>query len=194
MKKFIVTLVVASLLAATVQAAPTYLVDIGTPASEAPYSITDWGPVEPTTHGGGWGSLATDPLSFDNLCRVVWQPNGAMFATVTFPRPIWYADIRHLDGINDDSFAVSVDGEPWGLYNDNSSQAEFWVMTRFKGAPGTTLVITSLANPLKPWWGQGTYGTLGIDRIEAYVPVPGALVLAGLGTAAVGWLRRRQAF
>ena len=181
--------------AATTQAAPTFVVDIGTPASEAGYNLQDWGPVQPTTSGGGWGGMgtATAPLSIDQLCRVVWEPTGNIWASVTFPKSIWYVDILHLDGIANDSFAVSVDSQPWGLYNDNSSTTEFWVMTRFSGQAGKTLQITSLANPAAPWWGHGTYGTLGIDRIEAYVPAPGAMLLGGLGTVLVGWLRRRRA-
>jgi len=192
MKRSLVVLAVVTLVATAAQAAPTFLVEIGTPASEAAYNLQGWGPIEPTTNGGNWGSIATDPLSFDNLCRVVWEPNGSQWATVTFSRPVYYVDIRHLDGIADDSFVVLVDNQPWGLYNDSGSTSEFWAMTRFAGTPGTVLRIGSTADPLNPWWGQGTYGTLGIDRIEAYIPAPGALLLAGLGTAVVSWLRRRK--
>jgi hypothetical protein len=135
----------------------------------------------------------TAPLSIDQLCRVVWEPGTGLTniaATVTFPGNILYVDILHLDGIGDDSFAVFVDGQPWGIYDDNASTNEFWTMSRFGGQAGQTLMIVASGDA---WSGHGTYGTLAIDRIEAYVPVPGALLLGGLGTAIVGWMRRRRA-
>jgi len=81
-----------------------YTVDIGTPASEAPYSPFSWGPVQPSTSGGSWGGIATDPLSSDGLCRVIWDASdNNPTATLTFPRPIVSVSIRHLQGLADDS-------------------------------------------------------------------------------------------
>jgi len=196
MKRLIAVFVVATLVATAAQAAPTYLVDLGTVNSLPPgVSIAQWGEDEPQTSGGSYGSLATDPLSYDKSSRMVWgnlaSGDQTMFASVTFPVPIQYVDIRALDGINLDSYVVSVDGQPWGIYNDASPTNEVWIMTRFSGTPGNTLVIQSL--DYAGWWGHDAYGTLAIDRIEAYVPVPGAILLSGIGTAFVGWLRRRRA-
>ena len=55
-----------------------YTVEIGTPASEDLYNPVGWGPIEPSTHGGNYGGIATDPLSWDGLCRVIWEKLNAI--------------------------------------------------------------------------------------------------------------------
>ena len=190
MKKFmtICAFVVLFIVAAP---APAYLaewVELGTPGGEAGYTLLDWGPVQPTTSLGNWGGLATDSQSIDKLCRTVWGPTDASWASITFDKKILWAEIRHLDGIADDSFDVFVDGVKWGSYADVGS-TETWKITTFSGAPGSTLKIVATA----PAWGShGTYGQLGIDRVVAAVPEPTTLLLFG-GVGLIGWLRRRRA-
>ncbi|MBL7154040.1 MAG: hypothetical protein ISS79_10000 [Phycisphaerae bacterium] len=209
MKKTLLFLVVALFLAGTpAWADMTYLVELGTPASEVLYGINakpnatlpspvpagwaDWGSyVGPTT--GGYGGISTDPLSNDNICRMVWGGGGGAYdeynwAEIVFPENIHTARIRHLDGSGDDSFDVHVDGNLWGHYTAGLS-GEQWTLSTYSGTPGTTLRITVTEDS---WSGFATYGQLGIDRVEA-VPVPGAFVLGAIGLSLAKWrLRRRE--
>jgi hypothetical protein len=181
---FVVLLVVAT-------PAPAYLaelVDLGTPGGEAGYGLLDWGPVEPTSHPGGWGGIATDFQSWDNLCRTVWSTGNANWASITFDDKILAVEIRHLVGQADDSFDVHVDGVKWGSYADVTA-GEVWEITAFTGTPGNTLKITATG---LQWSGFQTYGQLGIDRVFAVVPEPTTLLLFG-GAGLIGWLRRRRA-
>jgi hypothetical protein len=185
----ICALVVLLIAAAPATAYQAELVDLGTPAGEAGYTLIGWGPVQPTTSGGNWGNLATDSQSFDKLCRTVWGHlgNDENWASITFAEKIKYVEIRHLDGIADDSFDVYVDNNLWGSYADAGSD-EVWKITSFSGTPGYTLKIVSTAGQ---WQYFGTYGQLGIDRVFAAVPEPATLLLLG-GAAFVGWLRRNR--
>ena len=78
MRKMFVSLFVALLLASSVLASTT-TIDLGTPAGEAGVTINSWGPVEPTTHLGGWGGIggsenydSSTTVSADGLCRTIW--------------------------------------------------------------------------------------------------------------------------
>jgi pectate lyase len=111
MKKLITICILVLVIAASPATAYlAELVDLGTTAGETGYTIIDWGPVQPTTSGGNWGSLATDIQSCDNLCRTVWSTGNANWASITFDDKILAVEIRHLDGTADDSFKVEVDG------------------------------------------------------------------------------------
>ena len=73
------------------QAMALYIVDIGSPASEAGFGISiepDWGPVQPDTSGGNWGGLASDPDSWDKKCRVIWETLDDPSASVTLLAPL----------------------------------------------------------------------------------------------------------
>jgi hypothetical protein len=171
------------------EAALTFLVDLGTVAGEAGYTLTNWGPIEPTTHPGGWGGIAGDPVSYDKRCRTVWgYVENTKDASITFPSPIVSAIIRHLDGGSDDSFKVEVGGSLWGSYSAVAGVGEFWTLSSFFGTPGTTLTITC-TGAAGPYWNP--YGQVGIDRIEAEpIPEPGTILLLGLG--GLGVVRRRR--
>ena len=207
MKNTMMVLAVALLVcASSAQAVPTFLVELGTPASEVLYNVNtttepstpppagwpDWGSY--VTSGGGYGNITTDPLSYDKKCRMVWGGGGGAYdeynyAEITFPVAITSVTIRHLDGAGDDSFDVHVDGNLWAHYTA-SPGPEVWVLTSYSGTPGTVLRITSTA---PSWSGFLTYGQLGIDRVEATpVPAPGAVLLGGIGVGFVSWLRRRR--
>jgi hypothetical protein len=54
-------------------------VNIGTPGDESAHEAAGWGPIEPTTHGGNWGAIATESgcdlpnhSECDGLTRVTW--------------------------------------------------------------------------------------------------------------------------
>jgi hypothetical protein len=185
-------LVVLLIAAAPASAYLAELVDLGTPAGEAGVILSDWGPVQPTTSGGNWGGLASDPQSYDKLCRTVYTGNDQTLASIGFNIKIYYLEIRHLDGIADDSFDVFVDNIYWGSYVDVGS-TETWKITSFMGTPGSqagpsTVTIVATGGS---WWGLQQYGQLGIDRVFAAIPEPTTLLLLG-GAAFVGWLRRRR--
>jgi hypothetical protein len=168
MKKLMTVLAVIVALSCG-QAMALYIVDIGTPASEAGFGISiepDWGPVQPDTSGGNWGGLASDPDSWDNKCRVIWEAVDDPSATVTFPEPIMAVALRHLRGIANDSFDVDVDAQNWGSVVDNGS-TEYWVVSSFSGPAGQTLMLTATG---PAWSGFDTYGQVGVDWVMATVP------------------------
>jgi len=167
-----------------------FTVDIGTPASEAGFSLVGWGPVEPSASGGSYGSIASDPASLDGLCRVIWSnaapDDGGASASLTFPTAVSSVTIRHLIGIADDSFNLNVygAGQLWGTVTDVPGGTETWVETTFSGTPGTTITLTATG---PKWSGFDTYGQVAIDRITAVpVPLPGAVLLGLLGLGYAG--------
>ena len=193
MKTLMKICVGAMLLIATAPAmAAMYVVDIGTPTSESGYNLVSWGPIEPTTHGGSWGGISTDPLSYDGLCRVIWDASDDdPSASLTFPEPINSVTIRYLLGYANDSYNVNVygSGQLWGSVSYPGGSTEIWVTTTFTGSPGTTLTLTATG---QAWASFNTYGQVAIDRIEA-VPAPAAILLGILGLGAAGLKLRRFA-
>lgn len=180
-----------------------FYVDLG--SSEAGVTLSGWGPVEPTTTGGNWGGfgsttdnyVAPTTATADYLARTVWgYAENTTDASILFPTTIYSATIRHLDGGSTDSFKVEVDGVLWGTYTGNpgltggKTYSEQWFETSFTGTPGTLLTITATASAGTYW---NPYGQVGIDRVEAVVPVPGAVLLGILGLSAVGIKLRKFA-
>jgi hypothetical protein len=134
-------------------------VDIGNTASEAGHVLQGWGPVEPTTHPGGWGGISTETPSgtlrvlwysdlngnWDSGCHEDGEPNAAAvsgkWAQVTLFKWARTAaktiTIRHLDGTADDSFEVWVQNpadEQWvpvGSYTADVDTDENWVTSSF---------------------------------------------------------------
>ncbi|MDH4238563.1 MAG: hypothetical protein OEW48_03265 [Phycisphaerae bacterium] len=166
--KIIFIIFAAGLSAAQARAVLALSVDLGTTVGEAGYTLTNWGPVEPTTHPGGWGGIASDPASYDKRCRTAWgYVENTKDASITFPTKIVSVTVRHLDGLSNDSFRVEVDGNLWGSYSAVSGVGEFWTVSSFSGTPGTILTITC-TGPAGQYFNP--YGQVGIDRVEA-IPI-----------------------
>jgi hypothetical protein len=185
----IAVLVLAMVLAPAAYAAkpvPQMLdsVDIGDIASEGGHEVSysDWGPIEPTTHGGNWGGIGSETPP--GMCRVVWHAAGDTtlgYATLTldtggagFARHIV---LRVLDGIADDSFNVYVKnpGGDWALvyfYDCDPSTSEYWVehdIYSFPAGKGQdTTIEVKIEATGDPWSGFNTYGQLAVDWVEVY--------------------------
>ena len=118
-------------------------VDIGEPTSEAAYSLTNWGPVEPETHPGHWGypdhNYGGDvpPGDGDGNCRVVSSSGSGDWAS--FDMDFGPANdekfllLKHLDGHAKDSFNVYIDdmgNPPIYQYVGNDDSAEYWFLAQ----------------------------------------------------------------
>ncbi|MDD5568924.1 MAG: hypothetical protein PHG23_00685 [Candidatus Pacebacteria bacterium] len=168
------------------------LVNIGTPSSEAGHDLQGWGPIEPQTHGGNWGQIASetscglcDSLVCDKALRVTYASNepddpainGRMASLTLDPKKGSAKKIkmRVLDGVGDDDFMVFVKNKKGNnvlvyTYLSDPSTAEVWKiheidLTPFSLAKNKPLVVTIMATGSN--WAQfGTYGQLGIDWIS----------------------------
>ena len=118
------------------------MVDIGDVSSEAGHNLLSWGPIEPDTHGGDWGGIATDPESPDKKCRLTYDKGGgdtdpAAYVTLwpTGKGSIQYIKVRVMDGIADDSFKVYVRHPRTGMWievyfysSDVVNTVEYWIV------------------------------------------------------------------
>lgn len=199
MKNLVLIGVVLALCAGPALAA--YTVDLG---SVQPYPMADWSSINPDSIGGNWGGFGsggdnyTDPTTatWDHKCMTIWGQTDSRIATITFPTPIGWVEIRHLDGLaldaaggGGDDFEVFVDYVYWGTYVSNPAINEYWVETTFSGPGGAAGTVLMLIATDPAWAGQSTWGQVGIDRVVAAVPEPVTIVLLGLGGLL---LRRRQ--
>ncbi len=149
MKK--IFLLLAALLAVVVLALayvpsnPYDFLQVGNATSETEHNANGFGPVEPTTHPGGWGNIGGEPVPSDHLARVTWanteaddfEERGATFvmrvpqkccATTNCPSVCscyncdWSKTVanklklRVLDGqANDDFIVMWKNGNSWQL-------------------------------------------------------------------------------
>jgi len=157
-------------------------VDIGDEIDEVGHEVNvsepDWGPVEPTTHGGNWGGIISP-----DTCRVVSYSGDPTpgYATLTLDT---HGDsfARHivlwvLDGIADDSFNVYVKnpGDEWVLvysYTCDPSTSEYWVdhhIYSFPAGKGQGGIIEMKIEATGGTWsGFDTYGQLAVDWVEVW--------------------------
>jgi len=179
----LVLAMVLALAAYTAKPVPIMLdsVDIGSGTLEAAHGVSfpDWGPIEPTTHGGNWGGFGTSGED----CRVVWHAAGDPtpgYATLTldtggagFARHIV---LRVLDGIADDSFNVYVKnpGGDWALvysYTDSYTSEE-WIVHDIYSFPAGKGQFTAIEIKIEAtgdaWGSFNTYGQLAVDWVEVY--------------------------
>jgi len=145
-------------------------VDIGNPSSEKGHKMTGWGPVEPSTSGGNWGSIAPGD------CRVVWEKGTGDLSRSAYLQmkvrkgygPATHLKLRVLDGQADDSYMVLVNHQlvHWAVLSPGSG--ETWVThdidltTAFPGGvKGAVNVVIVAFGPA--WSGHGTYGQVAFD-------------------------------
>lgn len=141
-------------------------VDIGNPTSEIGYNLVGWGPIEPETHGGGWGG------GDDGTIRTTWAPSigdDDPSASFTFITGDWFGTtlkLRVLDGFADDSFEVYIGDDLVYIYADEHT-TETWVTHEVPvKVKGTVLVTIEATGPA--WSGIGTWGQLGVSWAELW--------------------------
>jgi len=153
-------------------------VDIGNQTSEKQtvvgyqgVSISSWGPVEPTTHGGSWGTITL------GTCRVTYAPgtgandrDKAGYVRVcgvgSFARD-GVLTIRVLNGQGVDSFKVYVNNVLIDTYVPAQHQGEVWENHTYPLQSMPTGCITIKIQATGPSWsGINTYGQLAVDWVQ----------------------------
>ncbi len=168
---------------------PLQALDIGDGQSENGYNLQGWGPVEPDTHGGTWGGIATDPQSPDKKTRVArYKPTretddpSAGFSLDAGASTGNLLQLRVLDGIADDSFDLSMNNKlfysymgknnpesgGFNLFGDNAGPIESWHIHQIFVPYADELNITVTATGAA-WPGFDTYGQLAVDWAKLYI-------------------------
>ena len=165
---------------------PFDFVDIGDGNTEATHNFEGWGPVEPDTHGGGWGSIATDSSSPDKKTRVAWfkPAEGTDLRSASFTLNAGTSSenllrLKVLDGVSDDSFAVYVNDDfiysymgknnpasgGYNLFGDAAGSGEAWHIHQLY-VPYSGPLKISVVSTAPAWGSFDTYGQLAIDWAE----------------------------
>lgn len=141
-------------------------VNFGDPASESLHNLVGWsGPISP---GSGYGGGSDD----GNLNLLMGGPGdgcgeGYTSASFTMDAGEFTATsitFNHLDGSQDDSFDVYVEGEKIGHYEWDGNTAEDWVTTTYNfHTPLTGEIEVELisTDPVASWC--ETYGQVGFS-------------------------------
>ena len=151
-------------------------VNIGDPASEGTHSLNGFGPIEPLTHGGGWGGAD------DGNLRVAWSSqapdDGGRDASFTLDNPYLNAkllQLRVLDGAAvGDNFDVYVNSDKVYTYLSDPDATERWVthsidVSAYSSDPSLTVLI-NVTGP--KWSGWSTWGQLGVSWAKLYRDSP----------------------
>jgi hypothetical protein len=156
-------------------------VDIGNPASETGHALTGWGPIEPDTHGGGWGGIGGE--SPPGKCRTIWSPEEddpvERWASLELDFGISDTEskclaLRHLDGGSDDSFDLSIDGTVvHSIVAPPGTETWYWAYIDVTGYSGVHTVMFESTGPQGSYFNP--YGQVAIDKIyigTQVTPVP----------------------
>lgn len=149
---------------------PDYI-DIGFLDSETGHALAGWGPIEPDTHGGGWGGIGSETPP--GKCRTTWSLEeddpverwatlALDFGPASGTKTLW---IRHLDGGSEDSFDVSVGGTVVSSIPDNTStETWFWTPIDVTGHNDVKTVMFEATGDTGTYFPG--YGQLAIDIIS----------------------------
>lgn len=154
---------------------------IGDPASESGHAMTGWGPIEPATSGGNYGSAPE--------CRPIYAPeDNDAFATIeldfgTCAETCKCLTMHHLDGLAADAFDVYI-YPPGGTrpvtpaysYAGDAQTAEIWYRTSFAvAATGRQVVEFVSTEPTWDQWdvyGQVCFRALRVENCTPCEPTP----------------------
>lgn len=153
-------------------------VDIGDETSEAGHNLSWWGPIEPTTNGGGWGGIAP------GTCRVIYAPtedgengNPEAYVTLDFgPEPVSgerYLVLRNLDGqANWDDFDVYLNGNKYAYYEGQTTSEDWKTTYAVIDEFMPSIIEVKLVSTNEQWSSWGTYGQVGFDWIMTTNTIP----------------------
>ncbi len=166
-------------------------VDIGTPASEgepmgvAPHNMVGWGPIEPDTHTGNYGGIASeDP---PGSCRPIWSPTeydaldgienwADLDLDFGLPGGTKTLKIRHLDGGSNDGHTLHIDGVLITTFSPLGASGEnwYWMELDVSAYSGVHTLRWTATAPAGTYFDP--YGQVCIDKV--YVEIDSETYIA----------------
>lgn len=163
-------------------------VNIGDLTSESGHDLIGWGPIEPTTSGGAYGSISPGTCrgtwsAYDMNANRTWDTNrDEPWASFTldagYPEKLV---LRIIDGFGHDSFEVYVNDILVLTYTDQSptwDNPETWNTHTIDISGLCTGGITVKIESTAPAWNYFDvtstkgYGQIAVDSAELWGPVP----------------------